>query len=131
MLQYNIHVHVYSNPDISVGHVYHTFQLHKQSGVNRHRSWICEVINEKRQSTYYAFENEARRDSFAFFMITQRCLPAVPSTGKLSIVCSLRLRIGYRKLLFLERCWRSCQWHMLATFPRCNFSLSQNHIHCH
>ena len=125
---HSIIIHVDSNHVISVGHVYHTFQLHKQSGVNRHRSWICEVINEKRQSTYYAFENEARRDSFAFFMITQRCLPAVPSSGKL---------ISCKNLLFLERCWRFCQWHTLATFPRCNFSLefpeilSRNHTRCH
>ncbi|XP_067939334.1 uncharacterized protein [Watersipora subatra] len=67
-------------------HSHVQFQLHKKTGCNKHQTYICEVIDSHKESSYYAFENEGRRDSFAFFMMTQRRLPENQVAGKLFTV---------------------------------------------
>ncbi|KAF6018154.1 hypothetical protein EB796_023544 [Bugula neritina] len=83
------HIRLYKKPPKSkkdkpyVTHVYPEFQLHKRTEATHHQPFICQVTDLSRHSSHYAFENEARRDSFAFFMITQRRLPEKPTAGRM------------------------------------------------
>lgn len=69
--------------------VSHTFNdyhhLHKKDDRNnKEQPYLCEVTDPNTLSiVIYGFDKEARRDSLAFFLITQRSLPPTPSSGKL------------------------------------------------
>lgn len=70
-----------SELSVVVKHIYPSFQLHKKDLRSTDKQFICEVMNEDGISFYYSFEDEARRDSFSFFLITQRRILASPPSG--------------------------------------------------